>query len=122
MDLDFSLRKLPYSGDISVLTGNLAIKESVKNLLTTKLGERIFNPLIGTNIEKYLFAIVDYTIADRITLEITEVLRNFEPRIILNQVEILEEDDGVKIIVEITYTIRENNLVETLTKVLERDY
>ena len=122
MDIDFTLRKLPYSDDINVLNGDLAIKNSVKNLISTVIGERIFQPNIGTNINRYLFEIVDVTIADRITLEIKEVLNNYEPRITLNQVNVIEEDDGVKIIVEIEYTINETGVQETLNKILELDY
>lgn len=122
MDLDFSLRKLGYNKDINVLNGDLAIKESVKNLIMTKFNERLFNYYIGTNINSYLFEQMDDTISDIITSEITEVLKNFESRISLNEISVYEIEEENSIEIEIIYTILENNTVETITKILTRDY
>ena len=122
MDLDLRLRKKLGGDDISVLTGNFSVKESVKNLISTKFSERIFNPYIGTNIEKNLFETMDVTIADRITLEIREVLKNFEQRIVVNEIVVYEDEDNNTIEVEITYTILETGKSETLQKILTRVY
>lgn len=122
MDLDFSFRKLKHNNDISILDGDFAIKESVKNLVLTKFGERIFNPYVGTNITSYLFEQMDVTIADAITTEVTEVLKNFESRILVNEINVYEDEEENTIELEIEYTILQSGTIEILSKILTRNY
>ena len=54
-DLSFNFTKHPITNDIVVLKNEEAIKQSVKNLVLTKLRERPFRPEIGTDSTSYLF-------------------------------------------------------------------
>ena len=49
------MTKNPITKDIVVLKNEEAIKQSVKNLVLTQIGERHFSPLLGTNTTSYLF-------------------------------------------------------------------
>ena len=54
-DISFSFTRHPVTNDIVVLKNEDAIKKSVVNLCRTKLNERFFNELLGTQIEDSLF-------------------------------------------------------------------
>jgi phage baseplate assembly protein W len=71
----------PNSKDIVPLTDIDAIKQSVKNLVLTNFGEKLFRPEFGGNVTSYLFEPVNFTTAISIQEEIKLVLQNFEPRV-----------------------------------------
>lgn len=90
-DISFSFSKNPITNDILVLQNEDAIKKSVINLVRTQIGERFFNSLIGTSLEKSLFELNTQEVASYIDEEITNLLNNFEPRI--RVVEVIAEPD-----------------------------
>jgi len=80
-DLNLSMPIHPNSKDIIPLTDIDAIKQSVKNLVLTNFGEKLFRPEFGGNVTSYLFEPVNFTTAISIQEEIKLVLQNFEPRV-----------------------------------------
>ena len=76
----------PFSEQLSLVKNERAVSQSIKNLILTNFGERLFNPNFGSNINKTLFEpnITDdlNVLEDRIRFSI----RNFEPRAILEEV------------------------------------
>lgn len=87
-DLHIFFRKNPNNNDISLLSGNSAIVQSIKNLVLTKKGERPFDNSIGTSVVDSLFE--QPTLAELAFLEneIQTILEQAEPRIIVNSVEL----------------------------------
>jgi len=54
-DISLSFAKHPVTNDVLIIRNEDAIKKSVTNLVRTTLGERYFNPLIGTSVnEKFI--------------------------------------------------------------------
>ncbi len=104
-DISFNLLKNPITNDIVVLKNEEAIKQSVKNLVLTKLGERLFNPLVGTNTSSYLFELTTTFSINTLIQEIEEVLKNFEKRIRLSNITINSEEDSNEFNVFIEYYI-----------------
>ena len=80
-DISLTFARHPVTDDIGVLTNEDAIKRSVENLVRTKLGERFFNPRLGSEIENSLFEIPDEDVAYNLEDDIYVLLENFEPRI-----------------------------------------
>ena len=80
-DLNLSMPIHPNRKDITPITDIDAIKQSVKNLVLTNFGEKVFRPEFGGNVTSYLFEPVNFTTAISIREEINSVLQNFEPRI-----------------------------------------
>lgn len=91
--------------DVVVLKNEEAIKQSVKNLVLTKLGERLFNPLIGTDTTSYLFELTSTFSANSLIEEIENVLNIYEPRITLRNITVNVEDDSNEFEVIIEYFI-----------------
>lgn len=104
-DISFSFFKNPITNDVVVLKNEEAIKQSVKNLVLTTLGERLFSPLIGTNTSSYLFELTTSFSINTLIQEIENIIKNFEPRVRLSNITINSEEDSNEFNVYIEYYI-----------------
>ena len=72
-----------------------AAKEDIKHLLSTKMGERVMQPLLGNNIYNMLFEPITETTADEIKSEIGSLVNRWLPFVNINKVEVdLGRDDS----------------------------
>ena len=92
-DIDLNFSRNPVTNDVSVLLDANAIKAAVKKLILTDLGERPFNPTLGSSIRGLLFEPASPIIASEIEARIRMVLRNFEPRVKILQVDVVTQID-----------------------------
>lgn len=104
-DISFNFSKNPVTNDIVVLKNEEAIKQSVKNLILTKVDERPFNPSLGTDTTSYLFELHTKISANALIEEIESVLKNNEPRITLEQIDVDVNPDSNNFEVYIDYLI-----------------
>ena len=104
-DISLSFKKHPVTNDVTVLRNEDAIKKSVINLTRTRINERFFNELIGTSIGDSLFENMNSGIESALEEEITSLLSNYEPRIELNSVYVIANQDGNDVNVQIDYDI-----------------
>ena len=104
-DLSFNFSKNPITNDVVILKNEEAIKQSVKNLVLTKIGERPFNPYLGTDTTSYLFELSSSISANSLIEEIEKVLNENEPRIRLVKIDVYIEDDRNDYEVYIEYDI-----------------
>ena len=88
-DIDLNFKRNPVTNDVSILQDATSIKAAVKNLILTDAGERPFNPTLGSSIRGLLFEPASPIIASELEARIRNVLRNFEPRIQVLQVDIV---------------------------------
>ncbi len=104
-DISLSFLRHPVTNDIAVLKNEDAIKRSVVNLVRTRVGERFFNPLLGSSVEDYLFDLSNFDISDPLQEEISNIISNFEPRVNLRSVNVELIVDSNEINVKIVYDI-----------------
>lgn len=104
-DISFNFSLNPITSDIVVLKNEEAIKQSVKNLVLTKVNERLFNPSLGTDVSSYLFELHTKVSANALISEIERVLLAEEPRISLSAIEVDVEPDTNNFDVYIEYLI-----------------
>lgn len=104
-DISLSFLRHPVTNDIPILINEDAIKRAVINLVRTKIGERFFNSLLGSDVESYLFELYDNSIKDPLKQEIANVIKNFEPRVNLKSVDVLFLPDDNELNVSIVYDI-----------------
>lgn len=102
-DISLSFKRHPVTNDIFSINGKDVIKRSVINLVRTKVGERFFASILGTNVENLLFNLDTFAIQSNIDTQIKNVLENFEPRVKLNNVSV--RIDGQEVYVTIDYNI-----------------
>jgi hypothetical protein len=98
-DISLSFKRNPVTNDIISLTNEDAIKRSVINLVRTRVGERFFNPLLGSKVDNYFFELADIGIEEPLREEIRIVINNFEPRVVLRDVnvDLYPEDNAMEI-------------------------
>lgn len=118
-DISFDLTKNIVTNDLKVLTNSEAIKNSVKNLVLTKIGERLLNKYIGTRIGDYLFELNIIFVSSEIKSEIRNVINTFEPRVRLKNIRLESRDNTIVVFIE--YLITGEQAVETLEFILLRE-
>ena len=92
IDLNFQIH--PIRKDINRHIGDMAVINSVKNLILTGHYERPFQPDLGSNIRRLLFENMDTVTATAIEREITQTLENFEPRVNVSRAEVRADFDN----------------------------
>jgi phage baseplate assembly protein W len=80
-DISLSFVPHPITKDLQILKNESAIRRSVRNLVETIPTERFFNSVIGCDVRSSLFNFVDYATASIIEKQITNTIKNFEPRV-----------------------------------------
>ena len=80
-DISLSFSRHPVTSDIAILVDEDAIKRSVMNLVRTRVGERFYNPLLGSRIEDQMFEVAGSDAAMELEDDIVLLLDNFEPRV-----------------------------------------
>lgn len=104
-DISLSFARHPVTDDIGVFTNEDAIKRSVMNLVRTRLGERFYNPLLGSKLEDQMFETASAVVAMEIEDDVDLLLDNFEPRIANVAVKVVYPIDSNELTVEIAYDI-----------------
>lgn len=94
----------PDTGDIYRNINDFAIRESLKNILLTDLGERPFQPTLGGNIRQFLFENVDDKIVLRMKSAIEIAIHNHEPRVVLRDLSIVPDTDNNQVTITVFYT------------------
>ena len=98
------------SAEVQMLTGADDIQSSLQVLLSTRLGERVMQPLFGCNLDVMLFELLDTTLKTEMKNLIEKAILYFEPRINLEKVDIDAQDElnGV-IVITVNYIVRSTN-------------
>jgi phage baseplate assembly protein W len=104
-DLDLNFAIHPIRKDINKHRAELAVINSIKNLVSTNHYEIPFQPEIGCNIRKLLFEPLDMVTATLIEREIIETIDNFEPRASVSKVVIKPDFDNNGFQVELLFKI-----------------
>ena len=92
-DIDLTFRRNPLTNDIRIKTDLDAIKQSIKNILFTDVGERPFRPDIAGRMNDLLFENFDDIIRNELEQIITVAISNYEPRVELISVDVNARDD-----------------------------
>jgi len=118
LDMDFDIH--PNTKKLNILSGDVAVSRSLRNLIMTNHYDRKFHPEIGCNIRDSLFDHILDSTALTISNSIIEVVNNFEPRVQLDGVRVVADPDRNRYNVNIRYFIINEPEARTLTTFLER--
>lgn len=103
-DLDFSFRAHPITGNLVMKSGVDAIKQSVKTLVLLNTFEKPFTT-IGGNIINRLFEDFNYVYVNDIKNNLVNLLSFYEPRIEVNEDDILIEQKDNTLNITILFII-----------------
>lgn len=105
----------PDTGDLYRNINDFAIRESLKNILLTDLGERPFQPSLGGDIRRQLFEHLDDRVVLSLKRSIEIAIHNHEPRVVLKDLSVVPEEDNNQVTITIFYTtINSPGLVQEL--------
>lgn len=110
----------PISHSLIKTTNENSVRQSVKNLILTNLGERLFQPYIGSDIYKTLFEPNDVITAQNISFFVKRTLSYNEPRINVIQVDVIPRPDSYSFNVNIIFSIINNPTQQSVNIILKR--
>ena len=104
-DIDLDFNRNTVTNDVTVVEDIIAIKRSVRNLVQTNFYERPFHPELGCGVRGLLFE--NFTPLTMIYMKrkIEEVLINYEPRISLTNINVDDDQDRNRLVVDIHFRI-----------------
>ena len=126
LHLDFELQKNVGLGlsprnstDIVVDTDTEAIKNSLRNIFTTKKGQKILNPDFGVALEQYLFTPITETNAKVIGTEISNGISKYEPRVSVSNIMVSPLYDQNQYYIAVYYNLLQINKQSVLNIIAE---
>jgi phage baseplate assembly protein W len=119
-DLDLNFNIHPIRKDINLLKGEMAVINSLKNLILTSHYERPFQPDLGSNVRKMLFENLDIVTATALEREIEQVIKNYEPRVKLESISVAPNFDNNAFTVNMQFSIINRTEPVSVTFQLER--
>lgn len=119
-DIDLNFMPNPVTGDIFKKLDENAIKQSVKNLVMTNHYERPFHPEIGSQIRALLFEPASPMLSVVLRRAIIDTINNFEPRVVLIDVDVNLRPDNNAVDVTIVFRIVNTERPITISLVLDR--
>ena len=111
----------PFSDELGKVINENAVNQSLKNLIKTNLGERFFQPNLGSDVLATLFEQRTPEAIDDLELFVRSCIRTGEPRAEVNQVLIVDDFyDENSIEISIIYNLINNPEQITLNVILKR--
>lgn len=110
----------PITKDVTRLRNDSSVRQAVKNLVLTNFGERLFQPGIGCNVYGSLFEPNDGFLINDIRRSIVDTISYNEPRVIINNVEVIPSQQGDKITINIVFSLINNPVPQNLDIILRR--
>lgn len=119
-DLDLNFLIHPVRKDINKHKDEMAVINSIKNLMMTNHYERPFQPDLGSNVRRLLFENLDKITAISMEREIRQVVENYEPRAQIKTLDILPDTDNNGFSVRMEFYIMNMTDPVTINFFLER--
>lgn len=113
VDVDLTFKSHPVKKDLIVNKGEIAVTKALKNLILYNHYEKPFMPEYGSNIKAMLFEPISPFTANSLKTEIEMCIKNFEPRVKINDITVLALYDYNSYQVTIEYYIE--NMIEPYT-------
>lgn len=120
-DIAFTFRSNPITGDVYLKKDIEAIRQSVMNIILTKRGERPFDSSFGSNLSSFLFDNFDPITFTLIKQEIESSIINYEPRVRILNIDLVDQSDRNALSVSIeVLIISPTELTTTIDFIVER--
>ena len=105
IDISLSFTPSSVTGDLTTLTNERAINNSLKNIMMISAGEVVFQHDVGSGVNDYLFDPVDQATAGVLTLEIKRSIQYNEPRVEIIDLTVESQPEQHNFSVNLTYKI-----------------
>jgi phage baseplate assembly protein W len=116
-----SFKYSPFGKDLAKVTNVKAINQALRNLVYTNLGERLYQPDVGCDVNAILFQLTYEEQTNFIKRTIAQSIKLYEPRAILQDISVNFYDDQPNSVeINILYSPINNPEPQTLTVILKR--
>jgi len=119
-DFDFSFKQNPIDRDLLRVTNSGAIRQSLKNIILTGVGERPFAPEFGSSIRRLLFENLSPIVAVELQTIIKYAIKNYEPRALVSGIVIAANYEKNGYEVTIVFSVINQTTTEKIKILLER--
>ena len=119
-DLNLDFQQNTATKDIQKITDVEAVKRSVRNLIQTNHYERPFHPEIGSNLRGMLFELMTPQMNHMITKQIELLIKNYEPRCKLVQINSRPDLDRNGYSIQISFYVQNHSEPVEIQSFLER--
>ena len=121
LPINWPLLPLPdENGRITYPTLESSVRDSIKVILTTRPGEQLMRPQFGAGLQNFLNESNTPTTRRRINDAISDSIQQWEPRVILDRLDVMEVPDfPTQVHVDLVYRIRRTGRVQQLGMTLD---
>ena len=119
-DIDLTFERKGGTNDIYKKTDAAAVKQAVKNLISTNHFEKPFVPYYGGNIRSMLFELANDNSSTEIENNIRNSIYQYEPRAEVISVDAVVEPDQNNVRVTLTFKVVSTQQLITFTTVINR--
>lgn len=88
------------------------VKASIQRIVSTECGERVMNPTFGSKLRRLLFEPIDDMLLSDVEEELTRLINEQEPRVVVTSMEISADEENQIIYVSLAFTFRETGIVD----------
>lgn len=86
-------------------TNETAVKKALIALILTSLGERLYQPDVGSKVRTLLFEPIDSITENLLRSTITATIKNNEPRVTLRELNIVGDPDNDRYLITIVASL-----------------
>lgn len=110
----------PFTKDVGRVKNDQSIKQALKNIIFTNLGERFYQPNIGSDVNMSLFEPNDVIMEENLRFAITNAIRFHEPRVSLIEVQIYTFPEEDRVSITLIFSIINSIQVQSVNLILRR--
>lgn len=104
-DFLVNLNPHPVSGMLLRFANEKAVTRSIRNLIMTNRGERLYQPNVGSDIRSILFEPMSSFTSNNLSKFIQETIAQYEPRAKVMRVNVVTQEEQNRYIVTIVYML-----------------
>lgn len=104
-DFLINMNPHPVSGALLRFVNEKAVTRSIRNLILTNPGERLYQPDIGSGIRSLLFEPMSQFTANTLRKMIEDTIRKYEERAQILAVEVIPDEERNRYVVSIVYML-----------------
>ena len=118
-DMDIKFGRNPSTNDLIIKTGDVAVKQAIKNLIRTDYYERRMRPGLGSSVKRLLFEPADNITEIRVKDAILETIKNHEKRARVQNISVKSTRDGLGYDITIVFSVIGRDQPVTFSTFLE---
>jgi phage baseplate assembly protein W len=110
----------PLKKDLTRVINENSVKQSIRNLLLTSQGDRLFNNSMGSNIRALLFEQPSPAMEQLLSDMVRNTIDNYEPRARVLDVKAIMDDTSDTLAVTVVFALINNQEPITLDVIIDR--